>query len=109
MSRTTRPVVDNEAQHRFETPIDGEAIAAAYYRIDDNARVVLIHTEVPSEYGGQGFATALATGVFDLIRQGRAESRAQLLVHGRLLPEASGICGHRRWLNGYPVRFARAA
>ena len=69
MNRTIRPVVDNEAQHRFETSIDGEAIAAAYYRIDDNARVVLIHTEVPSEYGGQGFATALATGVSDLVRQ----------------------------------------
>lgn len=74
MSRTTRPVVDNAAQHRFEMPIDGEAIAAAYYRIDENDRVVLIHTEVPSEYSGQGLATALATGVFDLIRKAKRKA-----------------------------------
>ncbi|MFQ8432310.1 GNAT family N-acetyltransferase [Amaricoccus sp. W119] len=60
-------VIDNPAEHRFELPLEGEDIAAAYYRIEDG-RVVLIHTEVPSQYGGRGIGSKLATGVFDLIR-----------------------------------------
>ncbi len=61
-------VIDNPAEHRFQMALDGEDIAAAYYRIDENGRVVLIHTEVPYEYSGRGIGTRLATGVFDLIR-----------------------------------------
>lgn len=61
-------VVDNPEEHRFELALDGDDLAAAYYRIDENGRVVLTHTEVPYEYGGQGIGTRLAQGVFDLIR-----------------------------------------
>ena len=61
-------VVDNPSEPRFELQREGEDIAAAYYRIDENGRVVLTHTEVPYEYGGQGIGTRLAQGVFDLIR-----------------------------------------
>ena len=61
-------VVDNPAEHRFELALEGGDIAAAYYRIDENGRVGLIHTEVPYEYSGRGIGTRLATGVFDLIR-----------------------------------------
>lgn len=61
-------VIENPAEQRFELPLAGEDIAAAYYRIDENGRVVLTHTEVPYEYGGQGIGTRLATGVFDLLR-----------------------------------------
>ena len=61
-------VIDNPEEHRFELALEGEDIAAAYYRIDENGRVVLTHTEVPFEYGGQGIGTRLAQGVFDLIR-----------------------------------------
>lgn len=60
-------VIDNPAQHRFELDLGDEAIAAAYYRIEDG-RVVLIHTEVPYEYSGQGVGSRLARGVFDAIR-----------------------------------------
>jgi predicted GNAT family acetyltransferase len=69
-------VVDNAAQHRFELPIAPDAIAAAYYRID-GGQVALIHTEVPFEHSGQGFATRLAEGTFDLIR---ASGRKALLT-----------------------------
>jgi len=64
-------IKDNEAERRFELPIeDGErAIAAAYYRRDNNGNIVLTHTEVPSEFGGRGFASRLAQGVFDLARE----------------------------------------
>jgi predicted GNAT family acetyltransferase len=61
-------VTDNPVQHRFEMAIAPDAIAAAYYRLDGR-RLVLIHTEVPSEFSGQGLATRLATGALDLIRQ----------------------------------------
>lgn len=61
-------VRENAAAHRFEMAIGPGALALAYYREDDGL-VVLTHTEVPSEYSGQGLGTELATGVFDLIRQ----------------------------------------
>ena len=61
-------VIDNPEEHRFELALEGDDIAAAYYRIDENGRVVLTHTEVPYEYSGQGIGTRLAQGVFDLIR-----------------------------------------
>lgn len=60
-------VRDNPAEHRFELPITDEAMALAYYRLD-NGRVVLTHTEVPFEFSGQGIASRLAAGVFELIR-----------------------------------------
>jgi predicted GNAT family acetyltransferase len=60
-------VRDNAAQHRFELPINGEAMAVAYYRIVDG-RVVLTHTEVPAEFFGQGIASRLARGIFELLR-----------------------------------------
>jgi predicted GNAT family acetyltransferase len=61
-------VRENAALHRFELPISGDAVAAAYYRIEDG-RMVLTHTEVPMEFSGQGIATRLAQGTFDLLRK----------------------------------------
>jgi hypothetical protein len=62
-------VRENSAQRRFEMALDDGAVAAIYYRIDDEGRLVLIHTEVPSEYSGRGIATRLATSSLNLIRQ----------------------------------------
>jgi predicted GNAT family acetyltransferase len=61
-------VTDNPSQRRFEMAVGPDATAAAYYRVD-GGRLVLIHTEVPQECSGQGLATRLAIGTFDLIRQ----------------------------------------
>lgn len=61
-------VVENIRLHRFELPIADEILAAAYYRLE-NGKVVLIHTEVPSELSGQGIASRLAEGTFDLLRK----------------------------------------
>lgn len=63
----TPEVIENKAQHRFEIPIADGAIAAAYYR-DEGNRVVLIHTEVPSEYWNEGWASKVAAGALDIIR-----------------------------------------
>lgn len=60
-------VRENPEQHRFERPIHDNALAAAYYRIADG-RIVFVHTEVPTEFSGQGIATALARGAFDILR-----------------------------------------
>lgn len=62
-------VTENRAMHRFELSIEGGsgAIAAAYYR-DEDGVLVLTHTEVPSEFGGQGIGSRLARGVFDILR-----------------------------------------
>ena len=61
-------VKENPEQHRFELPLGNDVIAAAYYRIEDG-HVVLVHTEVPQEFAGQGIGSQLASGVFDLLRQ----------------------------------------
>lgn len=62
-------VIDNPGENRFELSIDGGdgAIAAVYYRMDEG-RFVLIHTEVPHQFSGQGIGSKLAGGVLDAIR-----------------------------------------
>jgi uncharacterized protein len=62
------PVKDNATHSRYEMPISDDLIAAAYYRIEDGV-VILVHTEVPFEYSGQGIGSRLAEGVFELIRE----------------------------------------
>lgn len=64
----TANVTENTRLQRFELPIANGVIAAAYYRIEAG-RLVLIHTEVPFEFSGQGIATSLARGTFDLLRR----------------------------------------
>jgi predicted GNAT family acetyltransferase len=60
-------VVDRPEARRFELAL-GDDVAAAYYRLDGDT-VVLIHTEVPQRYSGQGIGTRLAEAVFDEIRR----------------------------------------
>ena len=62
-------VRENSSLRRFELPIEGEALALAYYTIDDDGQLVLTHTEVPAAYSGRGIATRLAQGTFELLRQ----------------------------------------
>lgn len=61
-------VRENPEQHRFERSIHDGSIAAAYYR-NDGGKLVFVHTEVPSQFSGQGIATDLARGTFELLRQ----------------------------------------
>lgn len=62
-------VTQNAQQHRFELPIADAVLAAAYYRLDGEGRIVLIHTEVPQEFSGRGIASQLARGTFELLRK----------------------------------------
>ena len=59
-------VVENPGQNRFELTLDGGTALVAYRR--DGERLVLVHTEVPSEFAGQGGGSRLAKGVFELLR-----------------------------------------
>lgn len=60
-NRISVDVIDNPGQHRFELELEPEPgdenIAAANYRRDENGHIVLTQTEVPSTYGGRGFAS----------------------------------------------------
>lgn len=57
-------IINNVSMSRYELPIADEAVALAYYGVDDG-RIVLRHTEVPSEYAGQGIGKRLAHAVFE--------------------------------------------
>ena len=61
-------VRDNPAQRRFELPINSEAMAVAYYGIEDG-HLVLTHTEVPAAFSGRGIGGRLARGVFEELRR----------------------------------------
>lgn len=59
-------VVEKPAENRFELALDGGTALVAYRK--DGDRLVLIHTEVPEQFAGQGVGSRLARGVFELIR-----------------------------------------
>lgn len=59
-------VVENVEQNRFELTLDGGTALVAYRR--DGERLVLVHTEVPQQFVGQGVGSRLAKGVFELLR-----------------------------------------
>jgi predicted GNAT family acetyltransferase len=66
--RTSADVIDNPDRRRFELALDGDDVAAAYYRRDGEGRLVLTHAEVPEAYGGRGLGSMLARGVFEMAR-----------------------------------------
>ena len=62
-------IVHNPAEQRFETDPGGEgALALIEYRQTD-AGLILVHTEVPEQYEGQGIGGALVKAAFDYARQ----------------------------------------
>lgn len=63
MESTQLPVTDNQAERRFELHADGEMSVLAY-RISGD-RIRLIHTEVPRDQRGRGYADMLARAALD--------------------------------------------
>ena len=61
-------VVDNANKHRYEIEVDGAVAGFIDYQRDD-ARIVMPHTEVDSEYQGQGLASQLAKAALDDARE----------------------------------------
>lgn len=64
-----KTVIHNPARNRFELPIEGDILALADYQRDAQGHLVMLHTEVPDAYAGQGLASALAKGVFAIARE----------------------------------------
>ncbi len=69
MTATDNSVVLDEAGQVFILPIVDDAAGRAYFRRDDDGHLVLTHTEVPEQFGGQGIASRLAKGIFDIARE----------------------------------------
>jgi predicted GNAT family acetyltransferase len=63
MDSTQPPVIDNQAEGRFELHADGE-MSVLTYRISGD-RIRLIHTEVPRELRGRGYAEMLARAALE--------------------------------------------
>jgi uncharacterized protein len=59
-------VVDDAAHHRFELLVNGHR-AATYYRLERDV-ITFVHTEVPTELGGQGVGSRLVKGALDQVR-----------------------------------------
>jgi len=60
-------VSDNTAKSRYELNVDGH-IAFVDYRLRPD-KIILVHTEVPSELGGRGVGSKLARGTLDAVRK----------------------------------------
>lgn len=60
-------LINNISMQRYEMPISEDAVAVTYYKLEEG-RVVLLHTEVPNQYAGQGIGSRLAHGVFEALR-----------------------------------------
>jgi len=56
-------ILDNELEHRFELHADG-GVSVLTYRLTGD-RIRLIHTEVPHEQRGRGYADLLARAALD--------------------------------------------
>lgn len=63
---TPNPVNQNEAAHQFELSQDG-ATAVLTYRLQPDS-ITFIHTEVPEQFRGRGFAGELARAGLDFAR-----------------------------------------
>ena len=63
MESTQPPVIDNHAERRFELHADGE-MSVLTYRISGD-RIRLIHTEVPRDQRGRGYADLLARAALE--------------------------------------------
>lgn len=65
--RQSFEVVDNSDESLFEARLDGSRAGVLYYS-EQPDRLVLVHTEVFAEFGGQGVGGRLVAGALDLIR-----------------------------------------
>jgi hypothetical protein len=86
-------ITDNQADLRFDLEADGHVAVLTYRR--NGKRLVLIHTEVPTELEGHGFGGRLVSAAVD-----RAAREGLTLVP--LCPFA------RSWLERHPDVAARA-
>jgi predicted GNAT family acetyltransferase len=80
-------VVDDTARHRFVLAFPGGEALATYRKL--GRYLVVSHTEVPAAARGQGIASRLVTGMFELAR-----TRGELIV-----PACSYVA---QWVRNHP-------
>ena len=88
-------VFDNTQLNRFELPITEDESAVCYYK-KDGELLILISTEVPFAFTGHGYASALAEGVFRIIRERRQKVWATCEFMGGYIakhPELGDLLG----------------
>ena len=56
-------IVDNAAESRLETTVDGQRAELVYHR--HGSRLVIVHTEVPDALAGHGIGGQLVTAAVD--------------------------------------------
>jgi predicted GNAT family acetyltransferase len=88
----TPQIIDNPAKSRFELIAEGQLAELVYHQRGD--RFVVIHTEVPSEFGGRGLGGVLMMAALE-----RAERENLTVVP--LCPFA------RAWLEHHPDAAAK--
>ncbi|NSL86485.1 GNAT family N-acetyltransferase [Chitinophaga solisilvae] len=66
-------IEQNQAQHRFETTVDGHTAFIVYARFPGG--IAYIHTEVPPELEGKGIASQMAKYVLDYARTNNLKVR----------------------------------
>ena len=64
---TAAAVRNDEAEHRYELPVDGDVAIAAYERAGES--VVFTHTVVPEYLEGQGIGSRLIAGALADVRK----------------------------------------
>ena len=62
-------IADHPERHRYELEEGGKLAAQIQYRPHGAGTIELIHTEVPPEFEGQGFASKIAKFAFDDARR----------------------------------------
>lgn len=62
----TLTLQDDARHHRYQFALEGSHHAIITYKLDETAGVIVLqHTEVPPEYGGQGIANKLIHDVLE--------------------------------------------
>jgi len=62
-------VHENVRELRFELSLADGEMAIINYRVDGAGRLVLLHTQVPSEFSGRGVGSHLAQGTFEIVEE----------------------------------------
>ncbi len=64
--RESLPIIQNDADGRFEVHVEGEVAVLDFFR--DGDRIIYPHTEVPPSLGGRGIAGQLTKHALEYAR-----------------------------------------
>lgn len=88
---TQTPLINNEAEGRFELTIDGHTAFVVY---ELSPVLTLMHTEVPEALGGRGIGKVLAEKVFTYLQAKGKKAKVLcpfLVAYVKRHPEWQGV------------------